>query len=383
MKRFLVLLVVLAAGVLAAVLSVPSNAAVINGQAISQGQLNTDITAIAQSPDYQCYLNADEYLGTDETGTLPPVNGAGPTSSSGPHSTVTTAFVASYLDTEVGHQLILQIAARHHIALTPAETVGAKATLSNQISSTMSELAQTAAAEQPTLSCGSATPLTGTEVLGTMPTAFVNNEVRFDATVLALEKVLSGVGSTQSDYETYFDKHRATFDTACFTVAQYTSESAAEAAVSQVAAGSSFAKLAAATTGGGPEGCEVLFTIASELPPTADLQQLAVNAVSQPISVDNEYLLVQVTKRSHSTYAAAASAVKEAVQEQGATNTQKALQVAESTATVTLDPRYGTWNELHAQIALPSEPTPVDVLNSGANSPITASAATTTTPLSG
>ena len=49
MKRFLVLLVVLAGGLAWAAFSVPSNAATVNGSAISQQDLNSDVSAIAGS----------------------------------------------------------------------------------------------------------------------------------------------------------------------------------------------------------------------------------------------------------------------------------------------------------------------------------------------
>jgi hypothetical protein len=51
MKRFLVLLVVLAGGVAWAAFSVPSNAATVNGSAISQQDLNSDVSAKANSAD--------------------------------------------------------------------------------------------------------------------------------------------------------------------------------------------------------------------------------------------------------------------------------------------------------------------------------------------
>ena len=62
MKRFIVLLVVLAGGLLAAALAIPTNAAAVNGTSVSQAQLNSDVHAVAGSPDYQCFLNSQTYL---------------------------------------------------------------------------------------------------------------------------------------------------------------------------------------------------------------------------------------------------------------------------------------------------------------------------------
>jgi hypothetical protein len=61
-KWFLALLVVVAAGLAAAALAVPTKAATVNGAVISQQTLNSDVSAIAGSAYYQCYLNAQEAI---------------------------------------------------------------------------------------------------------------------------------------------------------------------------------------------------------------------------------------------------------------------------------------------------------------------------------
>src|ERR1022692_4847097 len=111
MKRFLVLLVILAGGLAWAAFAVPTNAVVVNGSAISQKSLNSDMTAIAKSSEYQCYLNAQAYVESNGQGLLPPADGVGYGTLIGLHPTATTAFVGTYLDTLVGHQLVLGLAA--------------------------------------------------------------------------------------------------------------------------------------------------------------------------------------------------------------------------------------------------------------------------------
>ena len=89
MKRFLVLLVVLAGGVAWAAFSIPSNAATVNGTNISQQDLNSDVSAIANSAYYQCYLNSEEYLSSEGSEEAPPVLGAGTGQYAGDHPTAT------------------------------------------------------------------------------------------------------------------------------------------------------------------------------------------------------------------------------------------------------------------------------------------------------
>src|ERR1700722_1218768 len=111
MKRFLVLLVVLAGGLAWAAFSIPSNAATVNGSAISQHDLNSDVSAIASSLYHQCHPTSEEFLAPEGSAQAPPVLGPGTGQYAGDHPTATTAFVASYLETDIRHELALKLAA--------------------------------------------------------------------------------------------------------------------------------------------------------------------------------------------------------------------------------------------------------------------------------
>ena len=209
MKRLIVLLVVLAGGVAAAALTVPSNAATVNGSGISQQNLNSDVNAIAGSAEYQCYLNSEEYLSSEGNEQLPPVIGAGTGQYAGDHPTATSAFVANYLETEIGHELVLQLAAERHVSVTAAQEVTARANLTQQISGVMSEILQTQQGQNVRYGCSvTGQALTGTEVLSTLPSSFVDEQVQFLATATALQEDLAGVGSSAADLEAYFDAHQ-------------------------------------------------------------------------------------------------------------------------------------------------------------------------------
>ena len=107
MKWLLVLLVLLGGGVAAAAFAVPTNAAVVNGTAISQ--------AVAQLGHHrhrrERRLPVLPELGglpvlQRQASTLPPVTGAGKGQNPGDNPTANSAFVATYLDTEIGHELV-------------------------------------------------------------------------------------------------------------------------------------------------------------------------------------------------------------------------------------------------------------------------------------
>ena len=144
MKRLLVLLLVLAGGLAAAALTVPTNAADVNGTAISQQSLNSDVDARSPAArDYQCYLNSQAYLGSSGAQQLPAGGRGRPEPGSGSIPTATSAFVATYLDTEIGHQLVAKLAAQRRPAADgQAKWTPPAPSCPTQITQTMSEVSQ-------------------------------------------------------------------------------------------------------------------------------------------------------------------------------------------------------------------------------------------------
>jgi PPIC-type PPIASE domain len=372
-KRFLVLLVVLAGGLAAAAFTVPSNAATVNGTTISQQDLNSDVTAIANSTYYQCYLNSQEYLSSEGEQELPPVLGAGTGQYAGDHPTATSAFVASYLETDIGHQLLLQAAAEHHVSVTETDLASARSNLTEQISEVMSEILQTQQAQNVRYSCSlTGQALTGEQVVSTLPASFVDAQVQFVAEATALQEDLAGVGSSEADLQNYFAAHGAQFDTACLSAAVYSSQSAAEAGALEVLAGTPFATVAAATSGsgGGALGCDILSDLETKLPAAADLKNLATGAVSAPIDDNGTYVLLQITSRTPTPFSKAKAAVVNVVQQAGSTATQKLLTADERRSSVSVNPQYGVWVPVSASVLIPFAPEPSDVLNPSANVPV-------------
>jgi len=371
-KRLLILLVLLAGGVAAAALAIPSNAAVVEGVAISQNQLNTDVTQIANSHDglYGCFLNAEELVGTNGQTPLPPIRGVGQ-GAEGTPLTATTGFTASYLDTIIGHQVVYYLAQKSHLVVTSRDLTTARSELIAEITSIMQDVSGTQYA-----CAGTGVNLTGTEVLDSMPSSFIAEQVRFDATISVLEESVAGVGASTADLEQYFNRHSAEFDTTCFTVAGYSSASDAQAAAATVKAGTPFAQVASAVAGGGPQGCDILYGISQQLPAGTDLGSLALNTVSAPISYNGSYLLVEITKRTPTPFATAKSQVQSAVQTAGSAKAGQAVNAAEKLASVSVNPRYGKWNPGTIQVIPPTPPPTADVCNPAVDTPATTSTTT-------
>jgi PPIC-type PPIASE domain len=381
-KWLLALLVLLGGGVAWAALAVPTNAAVVNGSAISQASLNSDVHAIAASAEYQCYLNSEEYLSSNgrQVG-LPPVTGAGKGQNEGDNPTATSAFVATYLDTVIGHELVVQLAAKHGVTTDSAQLADARRSLANQITGVMQQVAQTAQGQNPTFSCGTARPLTGEEILASMPSWFVDDQVQFVATASGLQEDLAGVGSSEANLQAYYEKHRSQFDTVCFNAAEFTDQASAGAAAAAVDFGTPFSQVASSASQSGTIPCTELVAVAGELGTgVSTLDGIAVGKASAPINVNGNYIVLELSRRTPTPFATAKPIVSQAVQEVGARATQAAITAAERRATVSVDPRYGTWVPVNASVFTPLAPVKSDVLNAPANE---ATASTSTSPFSG
>jgi hypothetical protein len=181
-KRLVVLLIVLAGGLAAAAFAVPSNAATVNGVAISQQQLNSDLNAISKSSDYQCFLNAQQLVDSGGQSTLPPIEGVGTPTGTDSHPTVTASFASTYLDTLIGHQLVLALVAHKHLEVTPAALDSARTQFVAQMTAVLSDVAST---QYRCLDGGQ--PATAGAVMATMPSSFIARTVQFDAAVTVLE----------------------------------------------------------------------------------------------------------------------------------------------------------------------------------------------------
>jgi hypothetical protein len=384
-KWLLVLLVFLGGGVAYAAFAVPTNAAVVNGSAITQDSLNSDIHAIAASAEYQCYLNSNAYLSSQGAQTLAPVAGAGKGQNAGDNPTANSAFVATYLDTLIGNELLLQVASKHDVTVNQVQLTDGRASLESHITQVMADVTQTAQGQNPQYTCGATTPLTGKEVLATMPSSFVDDEVQFVATASALQEELAGVGASEADLLRYYDKHRSEFDTACFNAAEYTDQSSANDVQAAVDLGTPFAQATSSAAQTGTFRCAPLAVLATELGVNVStLDGVALNKASAPIPESGNgstvYVVLELTKRTPTPFATAKPNVAQAAQNQGARATSVAINAAQRRATVTVNPQYGTWVPGTAAVFTPLTPEKSDVLNAPANE---TPGSTSTSPFSG
>jgi hypothetical protein len=229
------------------------------------------------------------------------------------------------------------------------------------------------ATRDPRYTCGAVRPLTGAQVLSTMPASFVDDQVQLVATYSALQEDFAGVRPNDTGLRAYFEAHRADYDVVCTTAALYSNVNDATAALQQ-AQTTPFSQVVTQAARSGTFPCAPLPLASARLeqqaglPGTFKLSDLAVGTVSFPIAVGNgEYLLLQVTSRSPATYDQAKTLAAQVLQQKGAGRAPRALNVAARHATVRVDPRYGVWNPVRGNVLAPFTPAPTDVLNGGAN----------------
>lgn len=350
MKRFLGLLVVVAAVVAGAAFGVPSEAASVNGAGITQASLNADLSAIAGSTGYQCYLGADLELTGQSTAGLFPVLGAG--AATGAPTVFRTAFVRYWLSQRMSGELMTQAVAARHLAVGPADLALGRATLAQQIDGVFSTFQSTTGQ-----SCGA----TAASLLASLPRAFVSEQVRAQATQDVLLAHESGYGLGAASLLRYFSTHRAQFDTICVSYVAFPSESAATLARAAVATGTPLASTGTVT----PLGCAMRAAITS-LP--SSVTTLPVGQVSQPVAGGSGgYALLEVTSSRKSTFAAARSEVQNAVLAAGSARTTALLRAANRVARVTADPRYGRVVPHTIELAAPQSPRRGVVLNPAAD----------------
>jgi hypothetical protein len=102
---------------------------------------------------------------------------------------------------------------------------------------------------------------------------------------------------------------------------------------------------------------------------------LPLNTVSDPIAVNGNYLLIEITSRTPTSFAKAQPEVRAAAVAAGADKARTAINTAEKRAVITVDPRYGDWAAAKAEVLPPPSPPVSDVLNAAANNPGSAPAA--------
>lgn len=333
MKRLVALLVVVAAGVAAAGLFVPAPAATVGASTISRQSLASDLSAIASSPDYTCFLGEERQL----SGARPsPFLGAGTPSASGGVYAMT--FVDAWLGSMITDKVTAQVARRQRVVLTAADVAVGRGILARRMSAVLGQFASGSGSLQP--GCGGSGPA----VLSSLPGWFVNQQSRSEAYQAVLDARAAGSGLSPSAVAAYYRSHRTAFAKDCLDVIVVKTRAAAGGVESALAGGASFAHEAAtaslttASAGrGGVAGCGMLQ--GSFL--SSEVAALAVGQTSKPFSGQGAYWVVRLTSRTPVPLASVRRTVVTSIVDAGQQRADLLLSSALRRSAITVDPRYG------------------------------------------
>lgn len=362
MKRLAILFLVVAAAVVLAGVYLPSDAATIGSTGISRQALDSDLSAIAQSPDYTCFLSEERQL----SGGAPiPLLGAGTASAKG--GEYDTAFVDDWLGSMITDRLAAEIAQRQGLSITSGDLATAKAVLARRITRVLSTYASDLGSSEA--GCGGS----AAAVFSTLPKWFVTEETHAEAAQDVIDAHAAGGSLTRAGLTSYFAKHRASFDQDCISVIVVKSRTAARKVEKALSSGTSFAKEAASASittqtgaAGGVAGCGLL---AGTFLATG-VSSLEVGAVSAPVSGDGVFWVVRLTKRTLESLASVRSTVVTAMLAAGESKADATLTRQLKHITLSVDPRYGSISPGHVTLVLPpAGPPATDVLSAPANTP--------------
>jgi parvulin-like peptidyl-prolyl isomerase len=300
-------------------------AAKVNGATISQGDINTELVAIRSDPAYLNQIQSQSQ-----------VTGAG-------QDSFDSTFVAQVLNRQIVFQLVHQEAVRRGITLSSQDLSLARA--------------------------DTASALGGTSILGGLPASYQNSLIRHSAEVTALEARLAHVDISPAAMAQYYATHQQGFVQQCVSHILASTQSDAAALRAQIVAGASFAQVAqtqsqdqASASNGGQLGCGPTGRFVTGFEQAVDA--LPTGQLSQPVQTQFGWHLIEVTSRQPLSLTQAQPQIRAALLANAQTALTNTLQRDESRASVSINPRYGTYQTRGNQTGIvpPSAP-PSSTLN--------------------
>jgi parvulin-like peptidyl-prolyl isomerase len=324
-KKLLALAV--ATVVLAGCGSLTSYAAKVNGQRITQNELERELNAILGN---KAYLDQVDEGFSQETGQR--ARGVG-------EDTFNTVFVARVLQRRVRLELIRQEVRRRNLEVGPRDLEDARR-----------QLVQSVEDEK---------------VFDAFPESYRDELVRSFAEAFVLERALTNVRVDDAAIRSFYDANKATFESTCLRQIQVEDRSKAAQIKARVAAGEDFAAIARAESkttqgpGSAAQGGDAGCADKGQLPPQIEtvLNALRPGQVSDPIQTPLGFHVVQVTERRVKSLEEATPDIRQRLQPGSSEALRNFVDEALSKARVTVNPRYGKFvrSEQEVGIKAPNE----------------------------
>ena len=337
-------------------------AATVNGTGLSQSTLDKQLSTVTTSRPWLCYMNAAELVRSQGQSGLTSPTGAIKASYS-------TGFVSNWLNQQVTEEIIHQAASNNGLLpLTGAALYQAQSDLIASMDATLGQVSGSQYDCQAT----------GTQVLGSMPKWFITEQIQAQAESEALLIATGGISLSAASVQAYYDAHLADFDTYCLSGIVVTSKAdgatakaALDGGMSMAEAATKFSKDTTSAAKGGVLGC---FTPAtSEYTRVASfVKDLKLGVASEPLANgSNAYLVLVVTSRTATPLKDVYNYVQRSILASDAAASSTEARRLIRSASVSVNPRYGTWSSSAALAGVvpPAAPSTKSLLNIPAITP--------------
>ncbi len=312
-KKFLLLLAVVALPALAGCGSLTSYAAKVNGQRISQNELDRELNAILGN---KAYLDQVDQGFAEETGER--ALGAG-------RDTLSTVFVARVLERRIGFEIVEQEFERRKLEVTSKDLDDARKELLDS--------------------------LEDEKIFNAFPRGYRDELVRSAAQAAVLERALSGGQADAAAVRRLYDSNPAAFHTNCARHILVPDRGLAARIKGRIDQGEDFAAIARAESKdnqgpgggsagrGGDLGCVAK---GSFVPPfEAALDKLQPGQVSDPVQTQFGFHVVQLIDRKARSFDEAAPEIRKQLEQNSPNALRNFVAEAFTKADITVNPRYG------------------------------------------
>lgn len=303
---------VIAVALLASCSSFRPYAAEVNGERISQDDLQRELDAILDNKEY---LEQQDRRFAAQFGE--PARGAG-------KDTFNTVFVAALLDRQIAFELIHQELRRRKLTVPP------------EVRREVRQNLVRANTER---------------VFNAFPKSYQDDLVRVFSEVMTLERALTTTAVDDDDVRRFYDENPAAFAQTCVRHILVDGQEKATSVKARIDAGEDFAAIARAesTDNQGPEGgsaakggdlgCVTQGSLVPEF--ETAMAELQPGQVSAPVQSQFGFHVIQVLERKTQSLEEAAPRIREALQSEAPAPVQAFLNRALSTAKIKVNPRYG------------------------------------------
>jgi len=236
--------------------------------------------------------------------------------------TVDPRLAAGWLTAVIYDKLITHEFERRHLKVTADDTESAKSQLATQFGNP--------------------------NVANAFPKWFQTRLVERNARAVSVRAALSGLDFSEDSLKKYFEAHKDEFSQNCVAHILVKTKADADAVVARIKGGQDFASVAKAVsidTGSGAKGGDLGCNPKGAFVPEFDkvASELPIGQLSDPVQTQYGFHVMLVTERKSASYETSREQAKAALNAESQGAFREFLQTAVTSARVTVDKRYGTF----------------------------------------